>query len=789
MSKQKIIILLDDKAICTKKFLFSDSLAIIRQTIKGKINNHFQFLDPNEILIDVEDESDFSLENIIQGENIKIKSIEKENEDKEILLKIFLNNKNICSFKCRTKDKLTSIRELIYDKIKNNFQFLDLTESNVEMKDEQYYSVNDILKNEIITISTNSNDFPPPTPSLEINSQVEDKKEKDFSKYEIIKIKKNGIIIYKYSNPQSQIEDKLVYQYFYDDINDIDHNSNHALIVLFCGKTGDGKTTAINAFFNIIKGIRNEDNYRFILISEPSKEKGQAESQTNGIHIYYLKDYNNRPVILIDSQGYGDTRGKLYDEMLNDSFRYVFSNIIDHINIVCFISKSSNIRLDSTTKYIFSSVTSLFSEDISDNFIILATFASKDTIDEGPAFAESIKGECDFLKIEDRLNEKWWYAMDSKCILDQDTDRLTKYSFEQIIELYEEKVKKLRPKSIKNCSNLLQTRYELKVQINCLKEKLKELFVEHLNLDKQEETLNKISNKIKDMENEIKNFEEEKKSNNLSDAEIDKKIKLFNENLNKKLNELNNQYYPKTIKVLKKDEQLHTICMDCKKNCHSPCDCSLNYYLNRCIVFSWGILDYKQCEKCKCKKTSHKMDYCYWAYENIQIKKDNNEKIEKEREKNEEDKMNFFKNINKAKNNYDKQKNLLTSTKNRLLKEKEHNENEKNEIRQKILKISNEITFTLVKLQKYSQRINDIAMNKKHLDIENEYIDSLEKEMQRIGIKNDEQTKLLEGMKEKNRIFKEVNEISEEDIFKLDDCKIASKLGIEIPMIKSITPE
>ena len=80
-------------------------------------------------------------------------------------------------------------------------------------------------------------------------------------RFALEKKKKNGIIIYKYSNPQSQIEDKLVYQYFYDDINDIDHNSNHALIVLFCGKTGDGKTTAINAFFNIIKGIRNEDNY------------------------------------------------------------------------------------------------------------------------------------------------------------------------------------------------------------------------------------------------------------------------------------------------------------------------------------------------------------------------------------------------------------------------------------------------------------------------------------------------------------------------------------------------
>ena len=365
MKKPIIRILLDDKPIGTKPLLSSESLANIRQKIKNKINNPFQFLDQDENLIDVEDENDLSLESIIyDSKNIKIKSIiEKENEDKKFLLKIFLNNKNICSFNCKKKDKLINIRELIYNKIKNNFLFLDMDENIVEMNDEQYYEVNDILKNEIITISTNSNDYPPPTPSLEINSQEDDKKEKDFSEYEIIQTKKNGLIIYKYSNPQSQYtdEDKLVYQYFYDDINDINDNFNHALIVLFCGKTGDGKTTAINALFNIIKGIKNEDKYRFILISEPPKEKGQAESQTNGIHLYYLKDYNNRPVILIDSQGYGDTRGKSYDEQLNDSFRYVFSNIIDHINIVCFISKSSNVRLDLTTKYIFSSVTSLFS--------------------------------------------------------------------------------------------------------------------------------------------------------------------------------------------------------------------------------------------------------------------------------------------------------------------------------------------------------------------------------------------------------------------------------------------
>ena len=192
MSKQIIKILLDDIPIATKPFLSSDSLDIIRQKIKNKINNPFQFLDQDGNLIEVEDENDYSLENIIyEGKNIKIKSIiEKENEDKKFLLKIFLNNKNIYSFKCRKKDKLTNIREPIYNKIKNNFLFLDMYESTVEMNDEQHYVVNDILKNEIITISTNSNDYPPPTPFLEINSQADDKKEKDFSKYEIIQTKK-----------------------------------------------------------------------------------------------------------------------------------------------------------------------------------------------------------------------------------------------------------------------------------------------------------------------------------------------------------------------------------------------------------------------------------------------------------------------------------------------------------------------------------------------------------------------------------------------------------------------
>ena len=121
-------------------------------------------------------------------------------------------------------------------------------------------------------------------------------------------------------------KDKLVFHYFADDLTE--NEIQNAYIILFAGKTGSGKTTAINAFVNIVKGIKLGDPKRYNLISEQPKATGQAESQTDGIHLYYLKDYKNEPLIIIDSQGYGDTRGHSKDLEINKAFEYVFSNIV-----------------------------------------------------------------------------------------------------------------------------------------------------------------------------------------------------------------------------------------------------------------------------------------------------------------------------------------------------------------------------------------------------------------------------------------------------------------------------
>ena len=280
------------------------------------------------------------------------------------------------------------------------------------------------------------------------------RKEIDLSKFEELE-KRENLTIYKYSNKERQSNHNFVYQYFYDEFNTSDYDN--AYVILFLGKVGDGKSTAINALFNIIKGIKLEDNYRLILI----KNSGCNEIN-EGVHLYYLKDYNNKPVIIINCQGYGCKKGIKYDDMLNDALKYVFSNIINHINTICFISSSHNRRLDISTRYIFSQTTNFFTENICENFIILSTFANGDAMLNGPEFIDTIKYEENFINIQKNgMDEKWWFAFDSKSVLDNEIDKLTKYSFSQLNEFYEEKVKKMKPKSIKNVLKFLKQEIKL----------------------------------------------------------------------------------------------------------------------------------------------------------------------------------------------------------------------------------------------------------------------------------------------------------------------------------------
>ena len=597
--------------------------------------------------------------------------------------------------------------------------------------------------------------------------------------------KEDDLTLYKYSNKESQSKQKLVYQYFFDEFNINDYDN--AYVVLFCGRTGDGKSTAINAFFNIIKGVKLEDNYRFILITEQKKPKGQAESQTDGVHLYYLKDYNNKPVIIIDSQGYGDTRGLKYDNMIDDAFRYVFSNVIKHINTVCFISKSNTNRLDIQTKYIFSSVTSLFSEDITENFIILATFASKETIKKGPAFVDSIQTEADFLNIQKRgMDEKWWFAFDSKCVLSNEEDKLTKYSFSQLNELYDEKVKKLRPKSIKKCAEVLENRCQLKIQVNLLSDTFQNLLMEQANLQEKEKSIIETQKQIEEMQKKIRNVENQSKT--LKPGELEKKLEELNNEINDKLNNLNSEIIVEYINSCEySNYHTYTHCDSCERNCHDYCDCWGNG-LGRCKRFNLGIFEDKKCDECGCLKEKHRIDNYHWVKKSVNTKKDNTQKIQEEKDRGEMQKQKYLEEIDRKKNaktNLEKQINDLNDHKKVLEEEQNKNIKEQNEIKGKIKNTSNQITYIIIRLQNISQKIEDIAMNNNHLKTQDEYIDSLKDKMDQIGMNDEQQKNNLKKMKEDIKIFREINELKEDEVMKLNDSQLAEKLGVIIPKPKN----
>ena len=628
---------------------------------------------------------------------------------------------------------------------------------------------NDINKNDLSNSSDNSEgDLSSDDSSFEKKAMQtarniwRPKGEKKFetTSYELIKIK-DWLKIYKYSNVERISNHDLIYQYYFDKFDDNEYKN--ANIILFIGKTGDGKTTAINAFFNIIKGIKREDKHRFVLIKEPKKEKGQAESQTDGLHLYYIKDKNNKPIIIIDSQGFGDTRGKEYDELILKAFEYAFTNIIDRINAVFFIAKSSDSRLDILTKYIFSCATSLFSEDISTNFIFLCTHADKSAFREGPLFIELINADNNFKKIINKMDKKNWYIVDSLSIFDDETDdRLCKYSFEQLYELYEEKIKNSKSKNISKSSEIISKRNDIKNIVKNIISQNKKKIPEKEKISEIEKKINECQNSINDIEYKIKNKRYEKDIIYVPD--INDEISEIQRQEDNRIYDLEHQYRQEKVRQTEYYGGNNTYCTYCKNNCHNPCDC-IGGLFNRCEIFSF--FD-QMCDRCGHHKDSHcvRSSYKYVdSYESVQI--DNYSKIREEREYYQKRRDNAYNEYYRKKNQKEKcerELNDLNSQKNQFINKKNSYINDKQRTNENIEKINKEITIIIIDLINISKKIQNLAMNHFHIEIENEYIESLVERLEQIGIKDNSQIKKLKEFKRYNEIYQGLKDISTDDL-------------------------
>ena len=251
-------------------------------------------------------------------------------------------------------------------------------------------------------------------------------------------------------------------------------------ILMVVGQTGSGKTTLLNSLINALCGIQLQDNFRYIIIDELAKDSGvqdinsQAKSRTSFVTAYNIEAFNdNPPITIIDTPGFGDNRGIKFDEKIVEMIRELFKNWIDSVNGICFVASSSSPRLTSTQKYIFSSIVSLFGNDIAENFIPMLTFSDGK---EPQILASLLDDESTFKKsIYDHIknNNPWYLQFNNSAIFESNrSGKFTELFWDlgmDSFKLFFTKLKLLTTKSLNHSKSVLETREKMQNKILALR--------------------------------------------------------------------------------------------------------------------------------------------------------------------------------------------------------------------------------------------------------------------------------------------------------------------------------
>ena len=514
--------------------------------------------------------------------------------------------------------KLNEIREQI--NLEKDFLFLNKDNIPIKKNLEKKLNLEKILKDSKIYLKSYSEDITSSKTDLKINEPIKGSKEK--------------------------LDGEKIKYYQYPKIEFTSEEDDKSKVILLVGKTGDGKSTFINALVNIYMGVKIEDKFRYLLINEDTSN--QTKSVTKDITICNIrakKGFNYPPLKVVDTPGFGDTEGIEEDQKHINLFQNVFENQLLSVNCICFIVKGADTRVDFHQNYVFNCIMNLFAENVKDNFIVGVTnFIPYKKNDLPNIIASCLSRENSFyyqnilkkdnLNREEILKTDWFFACDNKIIFDDDIDKDDydeKKNYEKTenkIKIFIEKIKKLDSKPIKESSNVIRKRLEMQNEINALTEKLenlnedkkrceynkKELTNYLLDIKKQEsivfelekeksnhiEFINNIKEVNETLKKEIKRNSNDKEEKLKKYRQMNNKIKILKNEFNKKI-----KRKKKVIKKIYKNYS-NIVCLECQTNCHVECQCSLTglfkYFCSQidffgnCKICKHGISKHEKCQ-------------------------------------------------------------------------------------------------------------------------------------------------------------------------------------------------
>ncbi|XP_067431072.1 uncharacterized protein [Thunnus thynnus] len=360
--------------------------------------------------------------------------------------------------------------------------------------------------------------------------------------------------------------------------------------VLLVGETGAGKSTLINALLNYAMGVKFDDNIWFKIVED--EKRSHSESQTSDVIVYEIFGFEDKTLpfslTIIDTPGYGDTRGIEHDVVVSQRLFELFrlKDLVHEINVVGLVLKSTENRVSDRLRYVFDSVTSLFGKDIEKNIVALITHSDGLTPDGALKALQAADIKC----AKNEKNQPVHFLFNNH----QTTQRTeeTEFALENAWRVTERGMKRFTDFLDKSTPQMLITTLEvMKARIRltaCIQ-----------NLQERIQLIELKQNEIKQTQETLKKHEQEMKGNKDFTVEV---------------------YEVKKVKEKIKawwDTKAVT-CNKCEENCHHP-GCTWAWSPFKCEVMD---KEYK-CTSCtgKCPASDHVKEN--WKYVS------NKEKVQK----------------------------------------------------------------------------------------------------------------------------------------------------------------
>ncbi len=297
-----------------------------------------------------------------------------------------------------------------------------------------------------------------------------------------------------------------------------DTKKNHKTI-LMVGETGIGKTKLINTMVNYMLGVQREDKVWFEITDDQSYQSS-IKSQTTRIIVYgfYLQE-SSIDLTIIDTPGYGDTRGLEKDKEIARNLPSLSSDDCIHkIDAVCLVIKATQTRISDRELYIFDAVQCLFGSDLAENIVLLLTHSRGAIPNNILAAVKEAKIKC---AVNDK-NQPVYFLFDN-CQSDaaDETNDMLKQSWDlslREITGFFKFIDNIKPKTLKMTQGVLQKRKQLEVNIFNIKSHIQKMDSKQNELKQAQEALEQNKKVVE----ENKNFEYEDEVTYKEKVDIDR---------------------------------------------------------------------------------------------------------------------------------------------------------------------------------------------------------------------------------------------------------------------------